>query len=341
MKKAFMPLAALLLALVLSVAVYAAYIYGCFRYTVEDQSVTITAYTGKEETVTVPAMIGGDPVNTIAAGAFASNSYVKNIILPDTVTTIEAGAFSASQTARYAEPDATPSPSPSPSPSQDVEMPEIIIPSPTTGPSTPGESGWEDPTEPSTSPSPSPSPSPTPGTVPVPEPSPSPAPIPFTDVTSDDYFFPAVTWAYSTGVTKGMSDTSFSPEATVTRGQAVTFLWRAKGEPAPRTKTNPFRDVKENSYYYQAVLWAYENGITNGTSADAFSPGNPVTRGQMITFLWRTLGKPGATGTGAWYTDAENWGKENGYLTGTTQAYETHAPCPRCDVVYYLWKAVA
>ena len=113
------------------------------------------------------------------------------------------------------------------------------------------------------------------------------------------------------------------------------------GEPEPATRSNPFNDVRESDYFYKAVLWAVENGITDGTSETTFSPTNPVTRGQMITFLWRTIGKPGETGAGPWYADAENWGNNNGYLSGTAELYTTGAECPRGDVVYYLWQAVA
>ena len=164
---------------------------------------------------------------------------------------------------------------------------------------------------------------------------------PFRDVLPDDYFAEAVLWAKETGVTDGTSPTTFSPQNTVRRGQAVTFLWRAMGEPEPATRSNPFNDVRESDYFYKAVLWAVENGITDGTSETTFSPTNPVTRGQMITFLWRTIGKPGETGAGPWYADAENWGNNNGYLSGTAELYTTGAECPRGDVVYYLWQAVA
>lgn len=168
--------------------------------------------------------------------------------------------------------------------------------------------------------------------------------IVFADVPEDVYYAPAVQWARSLGVTNGTgSDANgnalFSPEDTVTRGQAVTFLWRAIGKPEPATHENPFTDVMENDYYFHAVLWAVENGITNGRSADAFAPGEPVKRSEMLTFLWRTLGKPGETGESPWYADAERWGSETGCISGTASAYSTNAACPRSDVVYYLWQS--
>ena len=161
----------------------------------------------------------------------------------------------------------------------------------------------------------------------------------FGDVFWSDYYAEAVQWAVDTGVTTGTSAATFSPYDTVTRGQAVTFLWRACGQPEPESYYNPFWDVHEWDYFYKAVLWAVENGITNGTGAGTFSPSTSVTRGQMITFLWRTCGKPGDSGSSVWYEDAENWASWNGILSGTAEGYATNASCPRSDVVFYIWKS--
>ncbi|MBE6909234.1 MAG: S-layer homology domain-containing protein [Ruminococcaceae bacterium] len=162
----------------------------------------------------------------------------------------------------------------------------------------------------------------------------------FTDVPSGAYYADAVAWAVETGVTKGTSETTFSPNDTLTRAQAVTFLWRAKGSPAPTSSYNPFADVKAGAYYYDAVLWAVENGITNGVSADEFSVDGKVTRGQMITFLWRTEGRPFDTG-GKWYEAAESWAVSRRLLSGTAEDYTTDGKCPRSDVVYYLYRDLA
>ena len=113
---------------------------------------------------------------------------------------------------------------------------------------------------------------------------------PFTDVKSSDYFYKAVLWAVEKEITAGTSKTTFSPAATVTRAQTVTFLWRAEGKPAVQTK-NPFTDVPAGQYYTDAVLWAVKNEITAGTSATTFSPANPCTRAQIVTFLYRDLAK--------------------------------------------------
>lgn len=164
---------------------------------------------------------------------------------------------------------------------------------------------------------------------------------PFVDVHFGDYFYDAVLWAvgHAPQITNGTSDTTFSPGNTVTRGQAVTFLWRAVGEPEPSSSRNPFQDVNSSDYFYQAVLWAVEKGITNGTSDTTFSPNSPVTKGQMLTFLYRTQGEPGKTGSGTWYADAERWASQNDLTAGIS--YSTNGNCPRSDVVYYLWKALA
>ena len=181
---------------------------------------------------------------------------------------------------------------------------------------------------------------------------PEPEPIVFADVPEDVYYTPAVNWAVAIGVTNGtkLNDENglnwFSPDETVTRGQAVTFLWRSRGCPEPETAENPFADVLETDYFYKAVLWAVENGVTNGTGKDEqgnmlFSPKQSVTRGQMITFLWRTMGKPGYTGEGyGGYADAEYWAHEVGCLGDIAASYTTGAACPRSDVVYYLFQAV-
>ena len=113
---------------------------------------------------------------------------------------------------------------------------------------------------------------------------------PFKDVSSDAYYCKAVLWAAEKGIALGTSGSTFSPNATVTRGQAVTFLWRAAGKPTA-SGTNPFKDVADGDYCRSAVLWAVSNGITNGTGAASFSPAAPCTRAQIITFLYRYLGK--------------------------------------------------
>ena len=98
--------------------------------------------------------------------------------------------------------------------------------------------------------------------------------VTFTDVPANAYYADAVTWTVRNGVTKGTTETTFSPNASCTRAQAVTFLWRAAGSPEPASTRNPFTDVKSDAYYYKAVLWALEKGITVGTTATTFSPNN-------------------------------------------------------------------
>ena len=121
--------------------------------------------------------------------------------------------------------------------------------------------------------------------------SPEPAAItlPFADVKTSDYFYKPVKWAFGSKITGGTSNTTFSPDENCTRVQVVTFLWRTAGQPKPNGKSNPFTDVKADSYYYDAVLWAVEKGITGGTSATTFSPDSNCTRAQVVTFLYRFI----------------------------------------------------
>ena len=119
-------------------------------------------------------------------------------------------------------------------------------------------------------------------------PKPSSSDCPFEDVAAGSYYYDAVLWAVENGITTGTSSTRFSPNATVTRAQFVTFLWRAEGNPS-YSSSNPFTDLAADSYYYDAVLWAVENGITTGASKVHFAPSKPCTRGQVVTFLYRDL----------------------------------------------------
>ncbi len=101
------------------------------------------------------------------------------------------------------------------------------------------------------------------------------------------YYYNAVYWARDNGITTGRTPTAFEPNGACTRGQIVTFLWRFAGEPNPTSLKNPFRDVKSTDYYYKAVLWALEKGITTGKTATTFLPNAACTREQCVTFLWR------------------------------------------------------
>ena len=117
---------------------------------------------------------------------------------------------------------------------------------------------------------------------------------PFTDVEEGDYFYDAVLWAVDRGITGGMGDGKFSPHAMCNRAQAAVFLWRAQGEHAPGGRDNPFKDLTEDAYYYDAVLWLVEQGISQGTAEGAFSPEGDCTRGQIVTFLYRAMGQVSA-----------------------------------------------
>ncbi len=169
---------------------------------------------------------------------------------------------------------------------------------------------------------------------------------PFNDVPKGTYYENPVIWALNNGVTSGTSATNFAPGETCTRGQVVTFLWRAKGSPEPASTVNPFSDVKASDYFYKAVLWAVEKGITSGTSATTFSPNSTCTSGQVVTFLWRSNGSPKATGTsslaaqysGQYYSDAVAWVDSTGLLAGTGTAFAPNSNSPRADIVTYLYR---
>ena len=167
---------------------------------------------------------------------------------------------------------------------------------------------------------------------------PSPTVAGFNDVYESDYYADAVVWAKESGVTSGTSATTFSPSTTVTRAQAVTFLWRAAGSPQPSSTVSPFSDVSDPSaYYYNAVLWAAEQGITNGVTATTFGTGSPVAYDQMLAFLARSSGAD--TSGGSWSQAAIDWAADNGLTDGL--AFTAKDNCPRADVVYCLWKQLA
>jgi len=161
----------------------------------------------------------------------------------------------------------------------------------------------------------------------------------------------AILWAVDKGVTSGFTPVEFRPDAPCTRGQVVTFLWRANGCPEPETTVNPFVDVASTSPYYKAILWAYESGVTAGTDATHFSPSAPCTRGQVVTFLWRAEGKPmatseenpfsdvSATGKTAPYYNAILWAVENGITSGyADNTFRPGKTCSRGQIVTFIYR---
>ena len=169
----------------------------------------------------------------------------------------------------------------------------------------------------------------------------------FVDVATGSYYEDAVDWAVENGITQGTDDTHFVPDGICTRAQAVAFLWRAAGSPKPETCTMPFADVPAGSYYYDAVLWAVENGIAKGTSDTTFSPNMTCSRAQIVTFLWRSEKSP-AAGTAnpfadvkstAYYADAVLWAVKENIAKGTTNTtFSPDADCTRAQIVTFLWR---
>ena len=169
----------------------------------------------------------------------------------------------------------------------------------------------------------------------------------FTDVAPGSYCYDAVQWAVANGITKGTDTTHFSPNVGCTRGQVVTFLWRAAGEPTVSGNVG-FVDVAPGSYCYEAVKWAVANGITKGTDATHFSPNATCTRGQVVTFMYRAAGEPAVGGssgfvdvaTGSYCCNAVQWAVANGITKGTdTTHFSPNATCTRGQVVTFLYRA--
>ncbi len=173
--------------------------------------------------------------------------------------------------------------------------------------------------------------------------------IPFADVAEGEYYYDAVAWAVENDITNGTSETTFSPGLSCTRAQMVTFLWRAVGSPEPAAAANPFTDVQADAYYYDAVLWAVEQGITNGTSAITFDPDQTVDRSQTVTFLWRSEGSPVVNYLmtfddvlpDTYYTEAVRWAVSEGVTTGTGAAtFSPDDDCTRGQIVTFLYRTI-
>ena len=172
---------------------------------------------------------------------------------------------------------------------------------------------------------------------------------PFTDVSPDRFYYDPVLWAVNSGITNGTAPDRFSPEANCTRGQIVTFLWRAMGQPEPSAAKSPFTDVKTGSYCDKAIRWAVEKGITTGMTASTFAPDSPCTRGQAVTFLWRAMGQPKPSGSGtfsdvkagSFYSDAVRWAVKNAVTNGTDAThFSPDQNCTRGQIVTFLYRCM-
>lgn len=169
---------------------------------------------------------------------------------------------------------------------------------------------------------------------------------PFRDVSERDYYYDAVRWAAEQGITTGTSADLFSPSVPCTRGQMVTFLWRAAGSPNVDGAMT-FTDVADSAYYAPAVRWAVSVGITTGTGADRFSPDAPCTRGQMAAFLYRWQQSPAAAGNnpfadvseGDYYYAAVLWAYQNGVTQGVSaNTFAPDTPCTRGQMAMFLYQ---
>lgn len=173
-------------------------------------------------------------------------------------------------------------------------------------------------------------------------------PLPFSDVSPTDYYYEPIRWAVYNGIAEGVSQTRFGVNEPCSRGQIVTYLWRAAGSPAPRSTGSPFVDVLPGSQYYQAVLWAFERGITSGTGANTFSPEMTVSRAQAMTYLHRSAGLVSSSysmsfsdvSNDAYYAPAIRWALSRGITSGTSATtFSPNAPCTRAQIVTFLYRA--
>jgi DNA-directed RNA polymerase subunit RPC12/RpoP len=170
----------------------------------------------------------------------------------------------------------------------------------------------------------------------------------FEDVPVGSFYFDPVQWAVDEEITAGTTPTTFDPNGKCMRAVVVTFLWKAAGSPEPKTTENPFTDVKEGSYYYKAVLWAYENNVTAGLTATTFGPTALCNRAQVVTFLYNAMGKPEVKNTEHKFTDVDEgkfyytpmlWAVENGITAGLTETtFGPNAICNRAQVVTFLYR---
>ena len=172
--------------------------------------------------------------------------------------------------------------------------------------------------------------------------------FPYSDVTRGSYYYDAVNWADLLGITKGIGVGVSGPNRSCTRGQMLTFLWRAAGSPGPKTTVSPFRDLDEKAFYYKAVLWAYENGIAAGTGGGKFDPDGTVSRAMSVTFLYRAFGGKAAQQESpfkdvdpkSYYAEAVGWAFENGITFGTKEdSFSPDEECIRAQIVTFLYRA--
>ena len=172
----------------------------------------------------------------------------------------------------------------------------------------------------------------------------------FEDVPVGSYFFDPVEWAVEKHITAGTSDTTFSPENAITRAEAVTFLWRAAGEPEPTSTVNPFDDVTEADFFYKAVLWAVEKDITYGLTSTTFGPYATANRAQIVTFLWRSRNQPAASGDNPFsdvsesdfYYEAVLWAVAEGITAGVSETqFGGNNHCSRAQMVSFLYRTLA
>lgn len=189
---------------------------------------------------------------------------------------------------------------------------------------------------------------PSPVTQPEPTPTDTKTPSPFRDITPSDYFYDAAMWARNNGIAKGQGSRQFNPNATCTRAEMLTFLWRACGSPEPTGSGKRFKDVPAGAYYEKAIQWAADNKIVKGAGSGKFNPGATITRAEAVTFLYREAGSPTAVpgnkfadvGSNAYYAGPVQWAVDNGIAKGVKKTkFSPDEACTRAQIVTFLYRA--
>lgn len=214
-----------------------------------------------------------------------------------------------------------------------------------------GAAEYVDPNAPTPTPTPDPTPTPTPDPTPTPEPQPEDYVNPFKDVARKDFYYNPVLWGSAHKVVAGLTNDTFGPNVTCTRAQIVTFIWRAMGKPSASVEECTFTDVDPDEFYYKAMMWGVENQIVNGYTTTRFAPDATCTRAEIVTFLWRTMGKPDAVNETNPFTDVKEaaffykamlWAVEEGIAKGyTANIFAPDATITRGETVTFLYRAFA
>ena len=171
----------------------------------------------------------------------------------------------------------------------------------------------------------------------------------FTDVKADSWYYDGVKYAIQNGLMNGVSETGFAPDSTLTRAMLVTVLYRLADQPDDFVVANPFKDVQSGKWYHDAVIWAYQEKVANGTSETTFAPSAPVTREQLVTFLWRYVGEPTSSKELSAFPDAGRissyaytavqWAVEKGIINGKSGKIDPKGFATRAEIAVIFMRS--